>query len=377
CHQGKGNTPQAQEAARRLSHKLHELKEKINQAVVNRVVEDFIDIVTPLKLFTDAVVAPEGTPNRDQNFSDKANNLQNFSNRAAKTAKMVAAGGSGGNKKLAEALQSTATQVDSLTPQLISAGSIRLTYPQSKAAEEHFENLKQQYSNLLVRTRNLCDEATDSGDFIKSSEEQMRKHTFLCEEAIKNKQPQKMVDNTSAIARLANRVLLVAKQESDNSEDPNFIDEINNATDYVQNTLPQMVHDAKAVAMSPTDHAAISKWRESNKALLNAVSQVRKAVQPELPPLPDLSNLNVEPTPQSTYFIDKVGEPIRNTPTPNIDGVDNLRPMSPQQGGRVSPLPKWARGIFATILRINTKNTNLQYNHTRILREEYFCSYKN
>lgn len=63
----------------------------------------------------------------------------------------------------------------------------------------------------------------------------MRKHTFLCEEAIKNKQPQKMVDNTSAIARLANRVLLVAKQESDNSEDPNFIDEINNATEHVQN----------------------------------------------------------------------------------------------------------------------------------------------
>ncbi|KAK9703034.1 Vinculin family [Popillia japonica] len=326
CHQGKGNTPQAQETARRLSHKLHELKEKINQAVVNRVVEDFIDIVTPLKQFTDAVMAPEGTPGRDQNFSDKAANLQNFSNRAAKTAKMVAAGGSGGNKKLAEALQSAATQVDSLTPQLVSAGSIRLNYPQSKAAEEHFENLKQQYSNLLVRTRNLCDEATDSGDFIKSSEEQMRKHTFLCEEAIKNKQPQKMVDNTSAIARLANRVLLVAKQESDNSEDPNFIDEINGATEYVQNTLPQMVHDAKAVAMSPTDHAAISRWRESNKALLNAVGQVRKAVQPELPPLPDISNLNLEPTPQSTYFIDKA--PPR-PPLPSGDSAP-MRPPPPE-----------------------------------------------
>ena len=90
--QGKGNGPQAMEVARRLSHKLHELKEKINQAVVNRVVEDFIDIVTPLKLFSEAVLVPEGTPNRDQNFSDKAANLQQFSSRAVKTAKMVAAG---------------------------------------------------------------------------------------------------------------------------------------------------------------------------------------------------------------------------------------------------------------------------------------------
>lgn len=64
----------------------------------------------------------------------------------------------------------------------------------------------------------------------------MKKHTFLCEEAIKNKQPQKMVDNTSAIARLANRVLLVAKQENDNSEDPVFIDNLNRASDYLQSS---------------------------------------------------------------------------------------------------------------------------------------------
>nr|XP_022907076.1 vinculin isoform X4 [Onthophagus taurus] len=313
CQQGKGDTAHAQEVARKLSQKLHELKERINQAVVNRVVEDFIDIVTPLKQFTEAVLLPEGTPHRDQTFLEKAGGLQNFSNRAVKTARMVAAGssnnflnksGSGGNKKLAESLQSTANQVESITPQLISAGSIRMNYPESKAADEHFENLKQQYSDLLVRTRNLCDEATDSGDFIKASEDQMKKHTFLCEEAIKNKQPQKMVDNTSAIARLANRVLLVAKQESDNSEDPGFIDEINGATEEVQNSLPQMVQDAKFVAVNPSDHSAVSRWRESNKTLLSAVGHVRSAVQPDLPPLPDIKQLNIVP-PQQTYFIDK------------------------------------------------------------------------
>lgn len=66
----------------------------------------------------------------------------------------------------------------------------------------------------------------------------MKKHSFLCEEAIKNRQPQKMVDNTSAIARLANRVLLVAKQESDNSEDPNFINQLNRASDALQGGTP-------------------------------------------------------------------------------------------------------------------------------------------
>lgn len=46
---------------RLLSQKLHELKEKIQDAVVNRVVEDFVDIVSPLKHFTEAVYVPEGT----------------------------------------------------------------------------------------------------------------------------------------------------------------------------------------------------------------------------------------------------------------------------------------------------------------------------
>ncbi|XP_015836446.1 vinculin isoform X10 [Tribolium castaneum] len=368
CAQGKGNTPEAQEIARKLSQKLHELKERINQAVVNRVVEDFIDIVTPLKQFTDAVLAPEGTPNRDQNFADRAANLQQFTNRAVKTARMVAAGGSGGNKKLAEALQSASNQVESLTPQLVSAGSIRMNYPTSKAADEHFENLRQQYADTVTKMRNLCDEATDSADFIKASEEQMRKHTFLCEEAIKNRQPQKMVDNTSAIARLANRVLLVAKQESDNSEDPSFIDDVNRASDALQGTIPPMVQDAKSVAVNPADGAAVSRWRDSNKALLNAVGEVRKAVQinPELPPLPDINSLNLEPAPNS-LFIEKDmapprpplphdGAPMRPPPPPETDDEDDVFRHAPSS---TQPIMVAAHNLHREVRQWSAKDNEL------------------
>ncbi|KAL6261981.1 hypothetical protein P5V15_007069 [Pogonomyrmex californicus] len=116
-----------------------------------------------------------------------------------------------------EALAASASQVESLTPQLINAGRIRMTYSDSKAADEHFENLRQQYVETMQRARALCDEATNS-------------------EAIAKALPQKMVDNTASIARLANRVILVAKQESDNSEDPTFIQRVNHATDVLQNS---------------------------------------------------------------------------------------------------------------------------------------------
>lgn len=265
CAQGLGNTPEAQEIARKLNAKLHELKQKIQSALVNRVVEDFMDVSTPLKQFTEAVNVPEGTPGREQNFNQKANNLQAFSDRASKTSRMVAAGGSGGNKKLAEVLLNSAAHIDSLTPQLVSAGRIKMNYPASKAAEEHLNNLKQQYADTILRMRTLCDQATDPAEFIKASEEQIQKYTFLCEEAIRNKQPQKMVDNTGNIARLVNRVLLVAKQEADNSEDPEFIAKLTNATNKLEQTLPNMVQNAKGVAANINDPSAASHWREANK----------------------------------------------------------------------------------------------------------------
>lgn len=62
------------------------------------------------------------------------------------------------------------------------------------------------------------------------------KYTKACEDAIINRAPEKMVDNTSSIARLANRVLMVAKQESDNSEDPYFVERVNQAADLLQSS---------------------------------------------------------------------------------------------------------------------------------------------
>nr|XP_012141856.1 PREDICTED: vinculin isoform X6 [Megachile rotundata] len=359
CAHGQGNTPRAQEIARQLSHKLYELKNRIQQAVVSRVVEDFIDITTPLKQFTDAVLAPQGTPGRDQNFNDKTHALQTFSNRAAKTARMVAAGGSGGNKKLAEALTASASQVESLTPQLINAGRIRMTYADSKAADEHFENLRQQYAETMQRARTLCDEATDSGDFIRTSEEQMQKHSFLCEEAIAKSHPQKMVDNTAAIARLANRVILVAKQESDNSEDPTFIQRVNQATDILQNSVAPMVQDAKLVAININDSNAVSRWRESNRALLANVGQVRKAiiVQPDLIPPPEVSqlHLNDEVAPPRPPLPGGDVPPPR-PPPPETDDEDEMFMHAPQPN---QPIMMAAHGLHQEVRQWSSKDNEI------------------
>ncbi|CAO1378198.1 unnamed protein product [Diamesa hyperborea] len=357
CASGKANTPEAQEIARRLNAKLHELKNQIQSAVVGRVVEDFIDISTPLKQFAEAVNVPEGTPGREQNFNQKSANLQAFSDRASKTSRMVAAGGSGGNKKLAEILLSSAAQIDSLTPQLISAGRIRMNYPGSKAAEEHLNNLKQQYADTILRMRTLCDQATDPADFIKASEEQMQKHSILCEDAIRNKQPQKMVDNTSCIARLANRVLLVAKQEADNSEDPQFITELLNASDKLQNSVPSMVQNAKQVATNINDTVAGSNWRETNKNLLQSVRNVRNAItqSPEIPTPPDMSALRLDRAPPRPPLPREDIPPVR-PPPPETDDEEEIFKSMPTSN---QPILLAAHGLHQEVRQWSSKDNEI------------------
>ena len=126
---GEASSPRATALARSLTGNIGAVAECIQGALVDRVVEDFIDIATPLKHFTDCVLQPGDPATREQVrallwpyvlantglapqvFDTRAASLQDFSGRAAATARLVATGNTSGNKKLAEALLATAGQV--------------------------------------------------------------------------------------------------------------------------------------------------------------------------------------------------------------------------------------------------------------------------
>ncbi|CAH1389699.1 unnamed protein product [Nezara viridula] len=354
CRRGLGSSPQAQQIARTLQEKLHELKDSIQTAVVNRVVEDFADINTPLKQFTEAVHVPEGVAGRDMNLSVKAGSLDKATTSASRTGRLVAAGGTGGNKKLSESLVTAANRLESLAPQLVSAGRIRLGYPTSKAAEEHYENLRGQYAESIARIRSLCDDAINSAHFTKISEEHMAKHTVLCEDAIAKGDAEKMVSHTTAIARLANRVLQVAKQEAENSEDPAFIAGVNKAADHLQNCVTRMVQDAKAVAINPLDHAAVSRWRESNRALMTSVGEVKHALTHDIPDMNDLHISDfVPPRPPLPG-----GElpPPRPPPPAETDDEDDMFMQAPQPN---QPIMMAAHGLHEEVRQWSSKDNDI------------------
>ena len=63
---GEADNPQAVALARSLTNNIGAVADCIQGALVDRVVEDFIDIATPLKQFTDCVLSPGEPATREQ-----------------------------------------------------------------------------------------------------------------------------------------------------------------------------------------------------------------------------------------------------------------------------------------------------------------------
>lgn len=297
CQRGCANSSQAQTKARELSSKLRDIQRFIKVALVNRVVDDYIDATLPLRQFTEAVLSTISSSNRDQNFNAKSRNLSDWSRRASQTARHVATN-CAQNKRLAESITSTAQDLDSQTPQLINAGQIRFNHADNNSAHENFIHMRDHYESIIVKLRNMIDEAIDSAAFVHASEEAIRRHTNQCEMAISTRQVQSMVDNAASIARLANRVIMIARQETSNSEDSVFISRVETATRRLQELVPSMVRHAKDVATNISDIRSHGTWRQCNNDLIEAVNQIGKELGPS--DISDLSHANLGSTHETT-----------------------------------------------------------------------------
>ena len=73
-------------------------------------------------------------------------------------------------------------------------------------------------------------------DCMSVAEEGILRDTDRTEQAIANVDAPGVVSNTSNIARRAHRILQVAQSEADNSEDPQFVEHVNDAVDRLRNS---------------------------------------------------------------------------------------------------------------------------------------------
>lgn len=84
-----------------------------------------------------------------------------------------------------------------------------MVYQDNKSADEHFDNLRQQFAETVQRVLGLCDIATDSLSFVAQSLLAKEERSAKCEDAIRAGNALKMIEQTSALARMANRVIQI------------------------------------------------------------------------------------------------------------------------------------------------------------------------
>lgn len=288
--------PHARATAAQLQDSLKDLRQHMQEVMTQEVSDVFSDTTTPIKLLAVAATAPPDAPNREEVFEERAGNFETHAGRLGTTAEKAAAVGTA-NKSTVEGIHAAVKHARELTPQVTSAARILLKNPGNKAAYEHFDTMKNQWIDNVERLTGLVDEAIDTKSLLDASEEAIKKDIDKCRVAMANVQPQMLVAGATSIARRANRVLLVAKREVENSEDPRFRDSVKHASDVLSHTISPMVMDAKAVAGNIQDKALQKAYLDSCLRILAAVGKVREAFQPQEPdfppPPPDLDQLHV------------------------------------------------------------------------------------
>ncbi|CAK9300187.1 unnamed protein product [Gordionus sp. m RMFG-2023] len=323
--ENKENQMACQQLAQTISNQIDEYEFLINKNLTAQALAYFLDIISPLKHFLEAIIIPLDNPDREDIFDERAKNLLKFTNQISDILKLFANNGNIG-KKNAEELRLMAKQIEDLTHQLVSAAKIKFHFPDNKHAEEHFNILYQKLSEMVVNARNLLDASLNSEIFIHVALENINHHSTECEQAFAHNQPQRFVENTSQIARLANRVLMIAKQESENSEDYEFHQQIDKASLTLNKDILNMVQNATQIASDFQNNILLSKWRDANNGILTSVKRVQLAINGNGSLSNNLQKLRLSPynktRPDSStdnYKTRNPGDTIHSkSPLPNI-----------------------------------------------------------
>ncbi|OBS72337.1 hypothetical protein A6R68_13084 [Neotoma lepida] len=374
---GEGESPQARALASQLQDSLKDLKAQMQEAMTQEVSDVFSDTTTPIKLLAVAATAPPDAPNREEVFDERAANFENHSGRLGATAEKAAAVGTA-NKSTVEGIQTSVKTARELTPQVISAARILLRNPGNQAAYEHFETMKNQWIDNVEKMTGLVDEAIDTKSLLDASEEAIKKDLDKCKVAMANIQPQMLVAGATSIARRANRILLVAKREVENSEDPKFREAVKAASDELSKTISPMVMDAKAVAGNISDPETIisnliglqKSFLDSGYRILGAVAKVREAFQPQEPdfppPPPDLEQLRLtdELAPPKPPLPEGEVPPPRPPPPEEKD-----EEFPEQKAGEVinQPMMMAARQLHDEARKWSSKIVILNLNNSKLL----------
>lgn len=324
---GKGHTPEAQRIAAELQEELERLKSILQRGAVRGVVDNFKDILSPVKQLAKAAKAPADAPNREQEFEEKAGAFEYHTSKMVDSAEQTAIHGKHATKQLVDNIHTATKELAELTPQVSHAGKLLLLNPGDKVIDANFDMLKGKWENKAEEVMGLVDAATDAADFVKATEEALRKEQAEAYVGLEKENPAIVVAKGGNMARMGNRVTQVANAEAENSEDPEFRNAVSTAAIGVSDSIKPLVASTKNVAMNPKHQPIHIEFKQTSDGLIGRVVDVKNALAPPPPR---------EPTP-----------PPPPPPEEPIDfEVPDISDIKLQDEGPARPAPPVVEGII-------------------------------
>ena len=125
----------------------------------------------------------------------------------------------------------------------------------------------------------LVDDSLDPELFIKACENSIIRETYDTQNAVQEQNSMAIVTNALNIVRRSNRIVQLASQEADNSEEMEYVNRIQTTNDILKQCLPGMVQSAKKLASQPDNKDYFLSWTSSNEKLIDSIIHVRHSVK--------------------------------------------------------------------------------------------------
>ncbi|CAH8843196.1 unnamed protein product [Trichobilharzia szidati] len=282
-----------QDLALAISRSLAHIWQTLVKILTTQVAEAYTDLVGPLRQLVESASPSSGSLPDQNDYNEKMKEFLAQCNQLVSTAELAACT-TLSDVWRADALRYLASQLNELGGQVVLAGravvlssdpSVQLQLGGAslkQATSDHFLMMRQHWSDTAERMRVLVDEAIDANAFISAQEAGMLRDTARTEKYIAEVSTTGVVESTTRIARRANRVLQLITREADNSEDPLYVDRMNDAVKALRSTITPMVNDAKGLVTNIDNPCMHEQWRTSNRNLLTAVNSVKHNVSPSL-----------------------------------------------------------------------------------------------
>ncbi|XP_048000507.1 talin-2-like isoform X2 [Leguminivora glycinivorella] len=249
-----------------LMDRLKDLAKAVDRSIVTMVVEDLLEDEEPLADMDIMIDAERDEAKRKFILERKIADLLAHLGRVTKTARVLAdvQGGDGTE------LRQCTNQTELFAPMLVKAAEKRVMHPTETAVVEEYRTQLAQYSQSLSKVRDLCDRAVDPMQFVQTAEETMQR---MKEESTAHQNDlQKCSSTSTAIRKLAHRVINVSMSSQNAQRDPELMRALAAAQQKLKEAEP-----AKTLRASK-----LPDWRDNITEILRATGEVESVLGGEM-----------------------------------------------------------------------------------------------